>query len=365
MTTNRLSGNARKDRCIEDRLSEEDVIALIRRRIPSSPDGTLRLGIGDDAAVLRPAAGTQWVVTTDQFLENVHFRADTHPPEVVGYKALARATSDLAAMGARPRVFLLSLALSRSRTGAWLDAVSAGMGRAARQFHLRLAGGDTAQNPAASTMTSFSLTVIGDIKTGRAVRRDTAHRGDAIFVTGTLGAAQLGLHLLLHPASGKHGISPERRRRLLAKQFYPRPRLELGCWLARLRLASAMMDLSDGLSTDLVRLCAASRVGARLYEKDIPGVAVPPELREARVGKASRGESLETPRSLALHGGEDYELLFTVRPEDVSRIPSAFRGTRITRIGEIVPSREITLVAANGRASRLESGGWDHFRNRR
>jgi thiamine-monophosphate kinase len=293
------------------------------------------------------------VLTCDQFLENVHFKPRVHPPQAVGYKALARATSDIAAMGARPRVFLLSLALPAARTGVWLDRMIAGMAQAARRFGLTLAGGDVART---NTATAFSITVIGEIKAGRAVRRDTARPGDVIFVTGTLGAAQLGLEILFH---GARGIGPSARRRLLVPQFYPELCIELGRWLARRRLASAMMDLSDGLSTDLFRLCRASSVGARIYEKEIPGVVVPQGLRQTSYGK--RFDAL----SLALHGGEDYGLLFTVPARWASRIPGAFRGTRITRIGEMARGHGITLVPERGRAARLEPGGWDHFRGRR
>jgi thiamine-monophosphate kinase len=338
-----------------DVLREDEVIERIRRRIPSSARGALRLGVGDDAAVIRSASGSEWVLTCDQFIENVHFLARLHPPRAVGYKALARATSDIAAMGARPRVFLLSLALPAARSGAWLDRMTAGMAQAARQFGLTLAGGDIARLPKANAATAFSITVIGEIEARRAIRRDTARRGDIIFVTGVLGAAQLGLELLFH---GARGIGPATLRRLLVPQFYAEPCLGLGQWLVRRRLASAMMDLSDGLSTDLSRLCRASAVGARIYETKIPGVVVPGELRRTGYGK-----KFDT-NALALHGGEDYGLLFTVPARRASRIPSTFRSTRITRIGEIVRGRGITLVHKDGRASRLFPAGWDHFRTK-
>jgi thiamine-monophosphate kinase len=335
-----------------DVLREDEVIERIRRRIPSSARGALRFGIGDDAALLRQPSDAEWVLTCDQFLENVHFLARLHPPRAVGYKALARATSDIAAMGARPRVFLLSLALPAARAGAWLDGVTVGMAQAARQFGLTLAGGDIACLPKTNAGTAFSVTVIGESEAGRAIRRDTARRGDVIFATGVLGAAQLGLEILFH---GARGIRPATLRRLLVPQFYPEPCLDLGQWLARRRLASAMMDLSDGLSTDLYRLCRASGVGARIYEKDLPGIVVPEELRQG--SRAKRFDAL----SLALHGGEDYGLLFTVPARHASRILGTFRGTGVTRIGEIVGGEGITLVYKDRRASRLLPAGWDHF----
>ena len=322
---------------------EDDLIERIRRGMPSNVGGDLRVGIGDDAAVLSSGPGKEWVLSCDQFLENAHFRMEVHPPEVVGYKALARATSDLGAMGARPRLFLLSLALPAERTGRWLDRMISGMRRAARRFGLRLAGGDTAK----SGLVALNLTVLGDIVSGDAVLRSGARPGDSVFVSGRLGGAQLGLKLVLQSARQR-----VRWRRLLRPHYYPELAIGLGVWLARRRMASAMMDLSDGLSTDLGRLCHASGVGARIDARAIPAVIVPEALRR-------RGHD---PLALALHGGEDYGLLFAVPKRLVGRIPDSFDGTRITRIGEIVRGREVELVDLSGKTKPLEAKGWDHFR---
>jgi thiamine-monophosphate kinase len=336
---------------------EDALITRIRRGIPSAAGGILRLGIGDDAAILRPRRGRDWVVTCDQFIEDVHFVKALHPPEVVGYKALARAASDLAAMGAVPRVFLLSLALPASCTGVWLTAMTHGMARAAREFGLTLAGGDTARTPARNAAVTLNLTVLGEIEAGRGVQRNSALPGDAIFVTGVLGAAHLGLEIVLRGFARSY-------RRLVAPHFYPKPCLEVGRWLLRRRIASAMMDLSDGLSTDLPRLCRASSVGARLYESAIPRVAVPAALHKKLQAKGTGTSPTKTldERELALHGGEDYGLLFTVRKRMALRVPAAFRGTRITRIGEIVSGGGVILIRADGSARPLAPGGWDHFR---
>jgi thiamine-monophosphate kinase len=328
------------------RIGEDNLIDRIRRQVPSSPDGAMRLGIGDDAAVIRPRSGKDWVFTCDQFLENVHFLAGAHPPEAIGYKALARATSDLGAMGAKPRFFLLSLVLPSKRTGVWLDKMTRGMARAARRFGLTLAGGDTARSPSRNPAVALNLMVVGEIAAGRAVGRRGARPGDDVFVSGRLGASQLGLELILR------GFQRERPwQGLLAPHFYPKPAIELGRWLAGRRLASAMMDISDGLSTDLYRLCQASRVGARIDQEKLPSVSVPEALQ-------SRGLD---PRALGLHGGEDYGLLFTVGKRHRATIPRAFRGQRITRIGEIIAGSGVTLLA-DGTASVLEPRGWDHFR---
>ena len=328
-------------------IGEDTLIGRIRRRIPSAEGGLLRLGIGDDAALLRPAPGADWIVTCDQFLEDVHFLAAAHPPEAVGYKALARATSDIAAMGARPQLFLLSLVMPMDRTGRWLDLMLSGMARAARKYGLRLAGGDTAQSPSGNPKIGLSITVIGVAERGRALLRSGARAGDAIFVSGRLGAAQLGLELVLR------GLYRERRwKHLLAPHYYPALALDLGQWLAQRRLASAAMDISDGLSIDLYRLCQSSGVGARIHAPQIPCVAVPGGLRSLKL------DALK----LALDGGEDYVLLFTVPKHWAARVPRTFRGTKLTRIGEIVRGRRVTLIGTNGKDSTLEPLGWDHFR---
>lgn len=328
-------------------LSENELIERIRRRFPPrapvAQKSGLMLGIGDDAAVLRPSGRVDWVLTCDAFLENVHFLAAVHTAEAVGYKALARATSDLAAMGATPRYFLLSLALPASRTEAWLDSFLRGMARAARRFGLTLAGGDTSRNPTIA----ISVTVVGEVAKGRAATRSGARPGDVIYVSGRLGAAQLGLELILR------GLHRERRwQPLLRRHLYPELRLDLGQWLVERRLTSAMIDTSDGLSTDLEHLCRASRVGARLWVDRIPTVRVPPAL-------LTHGFD---PEQLALHGGEDYELLFAVPLRFSKLIPQLHRGTRISAIGEIIRGRKMVLVGADGRSVELAARGWDHFR---
>lgn len=333
--------------------TEAELIERIRLRIPSRA-GSLRIGIGDDAAVLhlcreqtrRASHRVDWVWSCDAFLENVHFLAAVHPPDSVGFKALARATSDLAAMGALPKFFLLSLALPANRTTRWLDGFLAGMARAARQFGLTLAGGDTAQHPTVA----ISITALGEVSPGRAVSRSGARPRDQLYVTGRPGAAQLGLELVLR------GLYRERRwRHLLRPHLYPELRLALSRWLSGRKLASAMIDTSDGLSADLEHLCQSSGVGARLWADRIPMVRVPRALQ-------ARGFD---PRELALHGGEDYELLFTVPSRFSQRVPTVYRGVPITPIGEIIPGRTMLLVEADGRTATLEARGWDHFRSPR
>jgi thiamine-monophosphate kinase len=321
---------------------ESQLIERIRRQFRSTGAG-LGVGIGDDAAVLRPSPRSQWVITTDAFLEDVHFLRKMHSPGVVGYKSLARATSDIAAMGAAPRFFFLTLGLPDDCTGAWFNRFLRGMAAAARQFGLTLAGGDTTKYP----KVLISFTVLGEMRRGKAVLRSGAKPGDLLCVSGELGEAEFGLQLVLK------GLSAQRRwEKLLKKHAHPEPRLELGQWLAQRGVASAMIDTSDGLSTDLGHICDASGVGAVVWESKVPLPNVPAALK---------GPVFD-PLKLALHGGEDYELLFTVPKGKRKQIPSQFRGVPVTIIGEITRKKSVFLVGDDGRKSRLNPGGWDPFR---
>jgi thiamine-monophosphate kinase len=337
-------------------VSEDQLIERVRRRFPSNRvralpgarqnDGALSIGIGDDAAVLRPNGGTEWVITTDAFLENVHFLRRIHPAQAVGYKALARATSDIAAMGARSRYFFLTLGLPDASAGAWLDDFLEGMARAARRFGLTLAGGDTTKYPSVVT----SLTVLGEIDRGKAILRSGARPGDLVCVSGRLGEAELGLRLIqrkLHKQ--KHWA------KLLKKHFYPEPRLALGEWLAAHRCATSMIDTSDGLSTDLGHICKASGVGANVWAPKLPMVRIPAELQ--RLGLQ--------PLDLALHGGEDYELLFTVSKKFSSRLPAGLNGVPVTIIGEITREKKVVLLGHGAHSMPLQPKGWDPFRKKR
>lgn len=329
---------------------EDDLIRRITRAIPSftgskgAKSGVL-LGIADDAALLRPAGYKAWVITVDAFIEGVHFWCDRHPPDSVGYKALVRATSDIAAMGAAPRFFLLTLALPGSRTGAWLDGMLKGMGEAARLLKLRLVGGDTTQ----ARTVAMSLTVIAE-STDTILTRAGAKPGDLVYVSGPLGRAQLGLEVV------RKGLERDRRwHALVEAHLHPRIRTALGQWLARQHLASAMMDISDGLSSDLARLCKASRVGARIYADRIPRDQIPIEL--AKRLKRPSADTLDA----ALHGGDDYELLFTVPKQRSGKLKDAPGFSDFRTIGEICSGRGISLLSADG-ARELQPLGWDSFR---
>jgi thiamine-monophosphate kinase len=306
----------------------------------------MQLGIGDDAALLKNADGCDEILTCDWFLEGTHFRRETHPPDAVGWKCLARAVSDVAAMGGIPCCFLLSLALPTTHTGAWLEQFLHGLRRASARFGCALAGGDISKRHDIL----INVTVIGEVRTGRAILRSQARPGDVLFTSGRLGEAELGLELVRRK-KGRAKSSDS----ALKKHLYPEPRLALGRWLAEKRLASAMMDLSDGLSTDLARLCKASGVGARVDASRIPAVKLPKGRRNPD------RSSLE----LALHGGDDYELLFTVPRRKLKQVPTSFHGVPVTAIGEITRHLTLLLIDDAARAIPVPNRGWDPFRLKR
>jgi thiamine-monophosphate kinase len=330
-----------------------------KRARPLRPEKGVGLGIGDDAALVAVKRGHELILTTDMSIEDVHFSHRLHPAEAVGHRALARSLSDVAAMGGVPRYVLVSLAISKQVTRDWVSGFYRGMQALARRFGVRIVGGDTALVPG---RTFIDVMVAGEVPRGKALRRSSARTGDQIFVSGPLGLSALGLRLLrskvaqaLLPVPKPGALYREAQARApvpLAREavhahLYPEPQCALGRFLSGRGMASALIDLSDGLSTDLSRLCAASSVGARLWAAKIPG----PNLPEAT-------DSLQ----LALHGGEDYQLLFTVPPRGASRLPLKFRGRPLYHLGEIEASKGLKLVMPEGRVHKVEPAGWDYFR---
>jgi thiamine-monophosphate kinase len=319
---------------------EDALVKVIARHFLLGGGRKLRLGIGDDAALWKPKPGFVGVLTSDWFLEGSHFLREKHPPDSVGWKCLARAASDVAAMGGTPRCFLLNLTLPPNSTGKWLSSFLGGLRRAASSLACVLAGGDTT----ASKRILISVTVIGEIAEGQEVLRSGAHPGDLLYVSGTLGEAEHGLQLL-RKTRGKVNTKNDALRRHL----YPEPRVELGRWLAERKLATAMMDVSDGLSSDLPRLCTASGVGALIDPGKLPLL---------------RGIDPESARKLALHGGDDYELLFSISPRNAGRIPAMFRELRLTQVGQITRGRSVQIVGKDGTRELLGAAGWDPFRQK-
>jgi thiamine-monophosphate kinase len=322
--------------------NENAVLAKIERSVHTLPR-QVALGIGDDAALFRPSAGHEIILTCDWFLERTHFLVNKHPTDSVGWKCLARAVSDISAMGGIPRCFLLSLALPKSRTGAWLDGFLRGLSRASKFLRCYLAGGDTTQR----NEVLINITVVGEVRTGRAIQRSGAKSRDILYVSGHLGEAELGLRLIRRSRGLASSKLPQ-----LRKHLYPEPRLKLAAWLAKNNLATAMMDLSDGLSSDLPRLCRSSGLGATIEAERVP------KIRNSFRRHTSKEDALE----LALHGGDDYELLFTVAPKNAHRIPRAFQRLPLTAIGEMTKDRHV-LIKKGGRRYPLAARGWDPFRN--
>ena len=294
-------------------------LELIERIAARAPREGLALGIGDDCAVNRPRRGEELLVTTDMMIEDVHFRRETHPADAVGWKTLARGLSDIAAMGGTPRFCLLSLALASWTDQRWIDHFYAGLLRVARKHHVALAGGDLSH----AERVACDIVVCGSVPRGKALRRDGARAGDRIYVSGRLGGSALGLATGSGAAWKKH--------------LKPEPRIALGRFVRQKLLATACMDLSDGLSLDLHRLCLASGVSAEL-------AAPIPTFRGATLAQA-------------IDGGEDYELLFAVRPR--TRVPPSFERLPLTQIGTIVRGRP-GLVQFEG--CPLPPCGYDHFR---
>jgi thiamine-monophosphate kinase len=308
-------------------LREIQLIEKIRRLAGHQPKLT---GIGDDCAVIELPKAHEALVTTDFSIENVHFRREWHSPDSVGHRCLARGLSDIAAMGGEPRAAFLSLALPRELRQQWVDRFFSGFLKLAKRHSVQLAGGDIAESPAG---VFADIVVLGSVPRGKAVLRSGAQVGDLVYVTGMLGASGATLELL------REGKKP----RLAAheRHFYPEPRLQVGRYLREKKLASAMIDTSDGLSTDLQHICDESGVGAVIYAESLPRIPGPKGLR------------------LALHSGEDYELLFTA-PHG-RREPGEIAGVPVTRIGEIVSSKSIRLADAEGRTRLLQPEGWQHF----
>ena len=294
-------------------------------------------GIGDDAAVLRIPPGHEALVTTDFSLEGIHFRRDWHSPESVGHRCLARGLSDIAAMGGEPIAAFLSLALPKDLPQKWVDRFVRGLLTLANRFGVKLAGGDTAESPRGILA---DISVVGSVRRGKAILRSGARSGDRIYVSGELGGAAAAVKRMIEKPKRK--LNP----RDYVRHFFPEPRLHLGRVLRERNLASAMIDVSDGLSTDLGHLCDESRVGAEIQAELLP---------MATAGKPAHAVDL----ALALHGGEDYELLFTA-PARV-RVPRRIAGIPITPIGCITRERQVVLMKSKGVGYELLPRGWEHF----
>lgn len=342
-----------------------------------TPRAPLLVGIGDDAAILGQSGRSETVITTDLLVEEIDFRLETMPPRFLGHKALAVSLSDIAAMGARPRWSLLSIGIPRKVwRSSFVDDFYEGFFSLARRHGVTLIGGDVSRTPERIVVDSIAL---GEVARGRAILRAGASPGDHIFVTGTLGGSAAGLRLLADGArlQGLHARSrednwrsPERAARslergagsgaartieaLLLCHLRPEARVEWGALLAAERLATAMIDLSDGLSSDLAHLCRESGVGAV-----IEASRVPVNPLAMRLGHLHHLEP--DPLALALDGGEDFELLFTVSPRRLKGLPPEVCGVPATYIGDVTNQAGRVMLRDGARQRRLRAGGFSHF----
>ena len=340
-------------------LGEFGLLKRLRRTAPPPPPEVL-LGIGDDACILRPSPGFALVATVDTLVEGEDFRWEWTPPEAVGYKGLAVNLSDIGAMGAIPRYALVALALPATTPVAVVDRLYQGLWKAAERAEVAVVGGDLSEAP----RLVFTLTLLGEGEPERLLRRSMARVGDRIWVTGPLGKAAAGLRALKAgyrvDGSGERGKKIPLKirkafRETIQAQLYPEARYREGRTLAQAGLATAMIDLSDGLSSDLTRLAEESRVGARIFLASLP--LDPSTVRVA----ATLGLD---PFTLALGGGEDFELLFT-SGKDPAMVQNllAEQGFRAPhQVGEIVPPEEgLLVVKPDGKEKPLQ-GGFQHFR---
>jgi len=396
-------------------MNEFDFIRRLREQTRSRKHSArVVTGIGDDASLIAETANRNLVVTTDLLVEDVDFHRDAAPPRLLGHKALAVSLSDIAAMGARPFWSFVSIGLPvEVWRSDFKDEFFAGYLALSDQYGVTLAGGDVSETKAGIVVDSI---VLGEIGNETAVLRSGARSGDRIYVTGSLGGAAGGLRLIEMgarlgegglaslPSASKRGVSTPVREgsdqetgapaigsergsavrsvpgavatgsldvqdsdqetqtseiraieSLLLRQLRPSPRVGWGIVLGEERLATAMIDISDGLSSDLSHLCSESSVGALIQSAQIP--------IDSDVIRLCGRRALD-PLALALNGGEDFELLFTVRPEDVSRLPKRVDGVAISRIGEVTDQPGTIRIAEKNRVWDLQPGGFEHFARR-
>ncbi|HEX5702629.1 MAG TPA: thiamine-phosphate kinase [Pyrinomonadaceae bacterium] len=337
-------------------MNEFDFIRRLREQTKSrSQSSRLSVGIGDDAAVIRQYSDRDFVLTTDLLVEGIDFHPQITPPRLLGHKALAVSMSDIAAMGARPRWALASVGFAKDVWDSnFKDDFFAGYLGLADRYDVTLAGGDVSASP----QIVIDSILVGEVTTGRAVLRSTAQPGDQIFVTGSLGGAAAGLKLIefgarvSEPGAAGSDSDDDAIQALLLRQLSPQPRVGWGIVLGEEHLATSMIDISDGLSSDLHHLCTESSVGATIDAASLP-------LDENVVHLCGR-RALD-PLALALHGGEDFELLFTVARENVKRLPQLVDGIPISHIGEIVDATGSVRVNEQNRVWELAPQGFEHF----
>jgi thiamine-monophosphate kinase len=329
--------------------SESEIIARLRKR--AGVNDEVLLGIGDDAAVIKTTAGKDLIACCDLMVEGVHFRTEWSPPRLLGRKALAVNLSDVAAMGGVPKFAMMSIALPHKCSSEFIDELFEGMFELANAIGVSIIGGDTSSS---RDSLFIDVSVIGECESGKAITRRGAKIGDRIYVSGSLGASALGLSLLEDGfrLDDSKDVSDARRQAVL-KHLAPEPQLKLGRALGETGLATAMIDISDGLSTDLWHILDESDVGATIYATAMP-------VAECVLSVAVGAPGID-PLTLALNGGEEYELLFTVQPENHERVVALAEtlGATITVIGDIFAQKGLHLKH-NGGLKAVRPLGHEH-----
>lgn len=336
-----------------DQLGEFGLIDRIQGALPGAGPGVL-VGIGDDVAVLEATANMVWLATCDVQMEGAHFLRDKISPQNLGHKALAVNLSDIAATGGKPRFALISLGLPKDLPVEFIDGLYEGLRSEADLFGVSLVGGNITSSRLAMFIDIFLL---GEAPRENILLRSGAHIRDKILVTGTLGDAAAGVALLLNDTLA---TTESYTNIALTRRDTPTPRVREGQWIGAGHLATAMIDISDGLAGDLGHICERSQVGARLFADQLPVAGANRVLAAAVHGSEWH---------FALHGGEDYELLFTAPSGQAEALASQLvheTGTPVSIIGDIVPKvLGQTLALPDGRVIGLKPQGWDHFKEDR
>lgn len=336
-----------------NKLGEFGFIQRIGKRFQikkRSSDSSIILGMGDDAAVIKPSPGKLLLFSTDTLREEIHFRKDSSSFYDIGWKSVAVSISDIAAMGGTPRYLLLSLAIPDKTSVKDLDDLLKGVSDIIERYDVSLIGGNVSGSEDGITI---DTTVIGESSKQRTIVRSGASDGDLIYVTGSIGGSAMGFDLLNSSVKRKSSVP------VILTHLRPVPRVKEGILLSTESLATAMIDISDGLMSDLAHVCKQSKVGACLYSNLIPMPYI--------TGKLKKGLA-KSPLFYALYGGEDYELLFTVNKKKRNRLEDVFKreGLKITFIGEIV-SEELGIFTLDERGVKenINPTGYDHFRRQR
>jgi len=329
---------------VTDRPSPSEFELIARYFAPLAAASPGALGLTDDAALAKPPSGHHHVVAVDTLIQGVHFMADD-PPALIARKLLRVNLSDIAAMGAVPKHYLLALSIAPGIGEDWLEEFTAGLQADQDEFGVGLLGGDTTSTPGPATL---SLTAIGEVPDGGELRRSTAHPGDLIYVSGTIGDAALGLRVLNGELSG---LTAAAAAMLVDRYRIPRPRVKLGPALCG--LATATTDISDGLVADVGHISETSGVGARIEADSVP-------LSDASVEALASDPSA---MQFILTGGDDYELAFTANPQSANAVDGLAKstGTQITAIGQVTATGGVSVVDKSKKLISLNTIGYDHF----